>query len=263
MAPKPAAPVAAAARPPAAPTQPAATKPVAPPAAPAAPVDPAAELKELKERAAKIKDQNLFEILGVSEKVDAAGVKIAYFKLAKGYHPDTVQPNSPPEYGKLKADIFAAVGDAYRRLSDDNARAQYLEDLKTGGSEQVDIQQVFVAEELFQKGQIMVKAKKFVDAVKMLDDAIKANPEEGEFYAWRANAKFFATDDRKLGFAEANKDLAVALKKNPRCAHAYFVQGLMAKILGDNGGALKNFQKTVELQPNHTDAQREVRLHKK
>jgi curved DNA-binding protein CbpA len=252
------------------PAAPAPKAPVAaapPPAAaakpPAAPVDPAAELKELQERAAKIKDQNLFEILGLTEKTDAAAVKAAYFKLAKAYHPDTVQPNQPPEYSKLKADIFAAVGDAYRKLSDDKARAQYIEDLKTGGSEQVDIQQILMAEELFQKGQIMVKAKKFADAVKMLDDAIKANPEEGEFYAWRGNAKFFAIADRNAGFAEATKDLTLALKKNPRCAHAYFVQGTMAKLLGDNSGALRNFQKTVELQPNHTDAQRELRMQKK
>lgn len=269
----PAAPKPAPARPPP-PTVTAASKPAAaprpPPAVaprppePAAPVDFDAELKELQARAAKLKEQNLFEILGLKQDADAAAAKVSYFKLAKTLHPDTVPSNAPPELAKLKADVFAAVGDAYRKLSDDKQRAEYIEELKAGGSgEQIDVQAILMAEELFQKGTILVKAKKFPEAVKMLDDAIKANGEEGEFYAWRAIAKFFASADRKTGFATAQPDITMSLKKNARCAQAYFFQGQMAKLLGDNANALKQFQKTVELQPTHVDAQREIRLLKK
>ncbi len=54
-------------------------------------------------------------------------MKIAYFKLAKLYHPDTLPPNAPPELERLKAEIFGYIGDAYRMLSDDKSRADYIE----------------------------------------------------------------------------------------------------------------------------------------
>lgn len=252
-----------AARPGSPPTAPAAPRVTAPPAgsAPTPPASPEAELKELRAKYEEVKKQNLFEVLGLQQNTDAGAVKIAYFKMAKLYHPDTVQQNAPPEIGKLKADIFAKVGDAYRRLTDDKSRAEYIEELKSGGDgDGVDVQQILMAEELFQKGSIMVKAKKFADAVKMLDDAIKANPDEGEFYAWRGFAKYFSATDKKAGKGEADKDLHLAIKKNDRCAQAYYFLGQIAKLSGDNATAQKNFQKTIELRPDHVDALREVRM---
>ncbi|MBX5483530.1 MAG: DnaJ domain-containing protein [Myxococcaceae bacterium] len=283
-APKPSTPPPAAARPsPAAahrPTAPPPRAPVAgpgarpavsaPPAAPAQPtaapepppVDVQTELKNLRTAVAKLKDQNKFEILGLTKKADGAAVKVAYFKLAKTYHPDTVPPGAPPELAKLKAEMFAAVGNAYRTLSDDASRAAYLEELESGLGE-VDVAKILHAEELFQKGMILVKAKKFPEAVEMLSEAITENPDEGEFYAWRGYARFFTNPDNKAGKAEADRDIQIALKKNPRCAPAHFFSGQMWKLLGDTKQALAEFKKTLELQPDHLDAQREIRYLKK
>lgn len=240
-------------------TPPAATPRQPMPAAPAAsPMDFPTELKVLRQQAESRKGQNHFQLLGIDERADANAVKIAYFKLAKQYHPDTVPPDAPPELGKLKAEIFAAIGDAYRTLSDETSRARYVEELRDGAG-QVDVAQILHAEELFQKGCILVKAKKFPDAVEMLSEAITLNGDEGEFYAWRGIARFFAAADRKQGKAEAERDLGIALKKNPRCAQAFYFHGQLAKALGDNSAAVKQFQKTLEIQPDHLDAQREIR----
>ena len=62
---------------------------------------------------------------------------------------------------------------------------------------------------------------------------------------------------------EAERDFTQALKKNPRCAQAYFFQGQMHKLLGDGKKALAMFQKTLDLQADHVDAQREIRYLKK
>lgn len=233
------------------------------PAQPAAPASPGfeAQLKELRARAAKLKEQNLFQVLDLTEQADAGAIKLAYFKLARVYHPDTIPPGAPEELAKLKGDIFGAVGDAYRRLSDDKARAEYLEELRQGGSgEKVDIQQILLAEETFQKGCILVKARKFPEAVKMLDEAIKANEKEGEFYAWRAYARFFCNKDRAAGKKEADRDFQIALKLNERVGATHYFIGHIAKLMGDEKTALKEFKKAVEYQPDHIDAQRELRL---
>ena len=108
----------------------------------------------------------------------------------------------------------------------------------------------------------MVKARKFPEAVKMLDDAIKANAEEGEFYAYRGYAKFFLNPDKKVSHVEAMKDINVCLRKNPRCASVHYFQGSMCKLLGDLPAAKRHFTDTVRFDPNHIDAQRELRLMK-
>src|SRR5262249_11454609 len=102
----------------------------------------------------KLKEQNHFERLGVPQTADTGAVKAAYFKLARAYHPDTVPPGAPPELAKLKEDIFAAIGEAYRTVGDDAGRADYIQELKTGGGE-VDVLNILKAEDLFNKACIL------------------------------------------------------------------------------------------------------------
>lgn len=124
----------------------------------------------------------------------------------------------------------------------------------------MDVNGILMAEELFQKSCILVKARKFPDAVKMLDEAIKLNPEEAEFYAWRGYARFFTAADKKAAQPEAFREIQNAIRRNERCAPAHYFLGVIAKLSGDGHGALKHFKRTVELQPDHIDAQREVRI---
>ncbi|MEW5743341.1 MAG: J domain-containing protein, partial [Myxococcota bacterium] len=235
------------------------------PAAPAAPVTGASadEVKQLTALFEQMKKQTYFEVLGLKKDADAGAVKIAYFKLAKSYHPDTVGPGTPEAVAKAKADIFALVGEANRVLSDPKLKADYLAELNAGGTgEKVDVSAIFQAEEFFQKGCILVKARKYPEAVKMLDDAIKSNAEEGEYYVWRGYAKFFGFSDRKQGQTEAMKDITYGLKKNPNVAAAQFFIGMMAKLNGDLATAKKSFQQCVKMDPQHIDAQRELRMMK-
>ncbi|RKH32215.1 DnaJ domain-containing protein, partial [Corallococcus sp. CA031C] len=218
------------------------------------------ELPALRTLAAALKEQNHFQRLGLTEQTDGGAVKVAYFRMAKLYHPDTLPPGAPPELEKLKAEVFAYIGDAYRTLTDDKSRAAYLEELKSGGGDGVDIQSILQAEELFQKSCILVKARKYPEAVKMLNDAIALNAEEPEFFAWRGYARFLASPDKKAAQPEAFREIQAAIKKNERMAPAHYFLGVIAKLSGDVTGSLKHFKRTVELQPDHIDAMREVRM---
>jgi tetratricopeptide (TPR) repeat protein len=256
---KPAAPKAAAAPKPAAPAP--AAKPAAPAAPRAAPSDPVAELKELEKVAAAIRKQNHFELFGLKkEPADPAAVKQAYLKLARTWHPDTVPPHAPEGLAKLKEEIFGRIGDAQRVLSDKNATEDYLAELELGSGDKMEIARIFNAEEFFHKGEILVKARKFPDAVKSLEEAIANNPDEGEYYAWRGYAKFFSAADKKTNHAEALRDINLCIAKNPRCAPAYYFLGHIAKVMGDLKEAKKQFKKCLELNEKHIDAERELRM---
>lgn len=224
-------------------------------------LSPEAELKQLTETLRAMLGQNYFEILGVPKEAPSADFKVAYFKLAKQYHPDTVPAGTPETIAKLKADIFAKVSDAHRTLSDPKALTEYAAELAAGGTgEKVDISNILAAEEFFQKGLLYVKARKFTEAVKVLTDAINASDIEAEYYAWRGWAKFFLYPDKQEGQAEAMKDISICLKKNPNIAAVYYFQGFIAKAVGDMNTAKVNFSKTVQLDPRHIDAQRELRM---
>ena len=218
------------------------------------------ELRDLAAQVKQLKTLNHFQVLGLGEKADGAAIKTAYFKLAKQYHPDTVPQDAPPEFLSLKAALFGAIGDAYRKLSDETARANYLESLKTGGAEEVDIAKILKAEEVFQRACNLITGRKYLDGLAHLEDAIRGNPAEGEFYAWRGYAKFLAAKTPKEALPEAQKDLFLAIKKNERCAPAHYFLGEVARMCGDNMGAINHYKRAIELRPNYIEAQRQLRF---
>ena len=221
------------------------------------------DAKALQALLEKMKKQTYFEVLGVNKDADANMVKIAYLKAARSYHPDTVAPGSPEAVAKAKADLFALIGEANRTLTDAALRADYIAELAAGGTgSKVDVEKLLRAEDSFQKGVIMVKARKYADAVKMLESAIADNADEGEFYAWRGYAKLLAATDRKAVQSDVLKDLNLCVAKNPNVANAYYFLGFLAKLNGDNKTALANFKKCVNLDPKHIDAARELRTMK-
>lgn len=209
-----------------------------------------------------MKEDNYFQVLGISPNADANAVKLAYIKMAKMYHPDTHQAGAPPEIAKLKEEIFTLIGQAQRVLSNDRSRTNYREIIEgeEGGEEMLPLAQVLVAEETFERGRNLVKAKRFSEAVKMLDEAIGGSADVAEFYAWRGYAKFFSVEDKKRAQAEATRDLQTAIQKSQFCASAYYFLGQVAKLTGDTKTALYHFRKAVEIKPDHIDAKREVRL---
>lgn len=72
-------------------------------------------------------DQNLYEVLGVTEDADTKTISRAYKKLAKELHPD-VRPDDPQA-----ADHFKDITAAYDVLGDDAKRAEYDQFRAMGG----------------------------------------------------------------------------------------------------------------------------------
>lgn len=222
-----------------------------------------AEARQLAELLAQMKKQDYFQVLGVTRQADAGAVKIAYLKAARLYHPDTAPPGAPESLMKARADLFALVGEANRTLADPKLRQDYVAELDAGGDgSRIDVEKILKAEELFQRGAVLVRNRKYAEALAMLDEAIAHNPDEGEFYAWRGWARYLVATDKKVGLAEGQKDLQACLARNPNVAAAYYFLGFLAKSAGDKARATEHFKKCVVLDPKHLDAQRELRMMK-
>jgi curved DNA-binding protein CbpA len=258
-APRPAVPAAAAAKP-AAPA-PVPAKPAVP--APPPPPRPGLDVAALQALAAKLRDADHFAALGVKQEATPAQIKVAYFQLAKVYHPDAIPADASAEVKKLCHDVFAKVSEAWSVLGEDAARAAYLEKLRTGGTAEVDVAKIFEAENLFQTGTMFVKARNYAEGLKKFTEAIAFNADEPEFGMWKAWCEFaLATDKRKQAAVSASA-IEQGLKKNPRCAQGYLFLGQMAKIVGDLSVAEKHLKRGLDVAPEHADLKRELKYLRK
>jgi len=260
-----------AARPPPPPAQP---RPAAPPAAkppppkqaapaPAPPPPAALDAATLRAHYEKIKAADHFAVLGVKRDATGAQVKIAYFQLAKAYHPDAVPASAPPEVKKLCADVFAKVSEAWGALGDDGKRAAYLKDLESGAADKVDVTSIFHAEELFQAGTSLVKTRRYEEALAKFDAALKLYSDEPEFGMWQAWCEFLIAEDKRSRHGTSASAIEAGLKRNPNCAQGYLFLGQMAKLVGDAALAERHFKRGLAVAPNHAMLARELKYLRK
>jgi hypothetical protein len=241
--------------------------PVVKPAAPAAPPKPtpppALEPAALRAQLEKLAGADHFQVLGVKKDAQPAQVKIAYFQLAKTYHPDAVPVGAPEEAKKLAADLFARISEAWGVLGDEARRAEYTKELESGGAANVDVMSIFAAENAFQQGTLLVKARKYDEARAKFEEALKLNAEEPEFGVWKAWCEFLLAADKKRAHAGAAGAVEAALRKNGRCLPAYLFLGQMAKIVGDLTLAEKHLKRGLAVEPENGDLVRELKYLRK
>src|SRR5712671_777594 len=246
-----------------------AAKPAPAPPKPAAPTrtyatppldeTPQAQLARLKGVVGRLEKGTHFEALGLDKKATAADVKKAFVLLARDLHPDTVTDPSQGELRSVKEGLFARVNEAAQVLGDDARRKEYEAEL-TGDKKDVDVGRIFDAEEKFQKAEILIKARKYKEGLALLEEAIQLNDQEAEFYAWRGYARFLLAGDRKHAFEDCASEIKKALKLVDRCLPAHLFLGHMQKVVGNVKAAASSFQRVLDLDEKHVEAQRELRL---
>jgi tetratricopeptide (TPR) repeat protein len=244
----------------AAPPRPPAPVPT-PPVRPApAPARPAPTLQALEATYARLREADHFEVLGVTLEASAAEVKAAYFLLAKAYHPDAGLADEAPEARKLRADIFARVSEAWGVLGDPEKRAQYLEEQRSGGAA-VDVMAILRAEETFQMATLLVRNRRYDEALQKLLEAIQLNPDEPEFGVWKAWVEFLLAppQGRKARHMESAQVIEAGLEKNPRCVPGYLFLGQMAKLTGDLAAAERHLKAGLAVDEANVELQRELK----
>ena len=206
----------------------------------------------------ELKSKNHFEVLGVPSTAEGSAFKVAFFKLAKTYHPDTAV-GAPPEVASLKAAIFSRMNEAYSVLDNPKRRAEYIDGLQNGGSAKIDVANVLAAEEKYAKVAILLRNRKYQDALALMDEVLALCPKEGEFIACRAFTAFLVAPDKAAEKPRAIRAIEEGIKLNPRCVEAFIFRGHIEKLTGDTARARTSFQKALEINPKHVEAQRELK----
>ena len=240
-----------------------APRPAAPKARP--PEAPAQTVESLRATLARFQESDHFQVLGVPREADAARIKAAYFQLAKVFHPDAAREGDPEEARRLRADVFARLGAAWGVLEDDKSRAAYAEELRTGGSGQVDIAAILKAEQIFEKVPALVNSRAYAEALARVNEALAIYADEPEYGVWKSWVEFLlaAENQKRAQRIGSERAIEIALRASPKCAPAYLFLGRMAKLTGDAAAAERHWKRGLAELPDDAELQRELRFLKK
>jgi CheY-like chemotaxis protein/curved DNA-binding protein CbpA len=210
---------------------------------------------------AAMRRMDFFELLGVPREVSADEVRRASVELLREYHVDAQA--GPPETRGLAEQVQQLVREAHDTLLDPERRARYEEQLGHGGvRHEVGevVGRMLEAESSFRRGEQMLASGEVAAAHRAFSEAVRLQPEEGEFLAmlgWTTHRR--ALDDKQAA-AEALLLLEQAVQRSPALARAHLFKGHLHKALGQASEAQAEYEKAVECNPGCTEALRELSI---
>lgn len=208
-------------------------------------------------------------MLGVSATAEASDVQAAYFALARKLHPDRLRSLGLRD--RRYEAVFAVINQAFSELSDAGKRAKYEQKLAREAESGLDDHaaermalDILNAEAAFQKGEMALRHNNFTAAAAAFKEALDLNPEEAEHHALYAWSRWCTVSDKDAVTKEVKNLLRAAIRLSPKNPTGYFYRGQIAKQSGQIETAEQCFRKVLELDPDHRDADSELRiLHKR
>jgi tetratricopeptide (TPR) repeat protein len=207
----------------------------------------------IRQAALRILPGTHLHALGVDLDADAAAVEQAYRTVAARFHPDGFAEYDVAELADLLSAVQDKLAAAYRVMSDDERRRQYLEYLlvrleQSGGRKPgVDLQ----AEIALKRGQRAMRRRQHREAVAALREAVQRNAREPEYVAMLAFALLFDPAQSVSAAAQEARKLArralVMDAGHPRAAAAL---ALAEEALGDAAEARKVTLGALKLHPH-------------
>ena len=204
---------------------------------------------DLRARLEQSQSQNLYEILDVETTENVDGIRSAYYRLARKYHPDAYRGRRGDTDRDESERFFAAATEAYNRLTDAEERKIYDEDLKiqrsTKGTERQDPS--VLARKNYEQGCVQAEKGALADASRFFENAVHLEPEKAEHH-------------RELGIIQmqnprwqkaAEESLRKAVDLAPMDARALAHLGLLYQMNGLSRRAEDLFQRTLQWDPEN------------
>jgi tetratricopeptide (TPR) repeat protein len=141
-------------------------------------------------------------------------------------------------------------------------RAEYVASLATGGPQVAqNLPSLLEAENMFLKGEVFLKKGDYPKAIEAFSLATKGNPDEPQYRAYLAWARFDDPRARKeVIVRETLKILEGVLKERPKFVRGYYWVGQLWKFLNESDRAEHAFREAVQIDASFIEAGRELRL---
>jgi curved DNA-binding protein CbpA len=210
-----------------------------------------------------------FALLGVPFDSGPDTVRNSYFSLARKLHPDRLAALGISDPERNAQRLFAQINSAFTVLTDPDRRKEYMAIAKRGGEQAVRAEQsqvedlamrVLRAEEAFRQGEMALRRDQYAQAVAAFKSALELQPNEPEYQALLAWAKFAAAPDKPSVAVATRNALSRAAEASDRSVTARFYLGRVERMLGREKDALAHFQMVLSIKPGHSEASSEVRV---
>ncbi|MEK7725032.1 MAG: DnaJ domain-containing protein [Acidobacteriota bacterium] len=161
--------------------------------------------------------ESYYEILEVSIKATVPEIKVAYFKLAKSYHPDKFHNDSDSKRQLRVQNAFTEIARSYETLKDEKARElydfklrKYLESIKEqeklsvnsdGTTQKVEPDK---AKMEFDQGFDYLLNQDYEKAIPFLARSVQLSPENARYHAYYGKSLSFAQNQRFKAESELN-----------------------------------------------------------
>lgn len=210
-------------------------------------------LKEVMALSENISRMNLYQILDVSPSASKEEIKKSYFNMARRYHPDLFNRKLSTDEKQNIEQVFSSITKAYRTLIDEAGRKDYdskMSRLSPEGKRDAAKK----AETKFRQAKTLYNRGMYEDAIILLEEATRLVKDKGSYFLLLA-----LTESRLPAYHKRAEDHFLrAIKLDPWNAEAHAGLGLLYKKAGLVIKARKQFEKTLNLDPDHPIARKEL-----
>lgn len=197
--------------------------------------------------------RNYYEILGVSKDADTEGIKRAYLKMVKRYHPDRHTGETFSKVIMQIEEVFLAVRKSYDTLSDHTARDLYDRGLLKPSSSTPSQS----TKNLLDRAEASLLANNFKNAIYFFEETIRLMPDgEKKSAVFLRYGQVLSNIPGQLHTAE--DAFQNAAKLNPENVTPYLELGLIFKKAGLLQKATLAFAEALKRDPMNKIAIEEI-----
>lgn len=207
------------------------------------------EINDMHEKISQ-KRLNYYQLLGTENAAPVEEVKKSYLDFSRKYHPDRINA-APDSTVMMRAnEVFAEINKAYEILSDKDKKSKYdargyrdASELETAPADKGKN-----ARELYLKANRFYKAKRYFEAVSLLEQAVAIDNSRANYFLLLGLAQSKLPAMKK----HAEKNLLKAHELEPWNADHLFSLGELYKSEKLMKKAENYFQKALAINMEHT-----------
>ncbi len=196
-------------------------------------------------------------LLHVSANASQNEIKMAYFQLARRYHPDRFDQNLPPETKIRIEEVFSQITKAYEALSSGKESQRFEPSRPTPSAyDKMDLEKK--ADMKYRQAKSFYNQGRYQEAFAPIEEALRLKRNKGSYLLLLAMIEMKIPAFKR----KAEEDFLKAIDLEPWNVPALVELGNFYKDVGLSVKATKMYRKALELEPDNKTALQELGLEK-